>query len=135
MATKIFVNLPVKDLERSKEFFGRLGYTFDPKFTDENATCMVVGGDIFVMLLVEKFFKTFTPKSLADARASTEAIVALSVDWRDEVNQICEKAFAAGARRYKEPEDQGFMYSWGFEDPDGHLWEYVWMAPEQPKGG
>lgn len=135
MATKIFVNLPVKDLPRSKEFFGRLGYTFDPKFTDENATCMIVGGDIFVMLLVEDFFKTFTPKPVVDARQGTEALIALSFDSREEVNQIVEKALAAGARRYKEPEDRGFMYGWGFEDLDGHIWECFWMSPEALKAG
>lgn len=129
MPTKIFVNLPVKDLNRSVEFFTRLGYRFNPQFTDENATCMIIGEDIFVMLLVEEFFKTFTPKPITDAKGSTEVLVGLSAESRDEVNRVVETAFAAGARRYKEPDDRGFMYGWGFEDPDGHIWEYIWMDP------
>jgi hypothetical protein len=127
--TKIFVNLPVKDLKRSVEFFTKLGYKFNAQFTDENATCMIVGEDIFVMLLVEKFFKTFTPKAIADAKKSTEALVALSTKSREEVNRIVETALAAGAKKYSEPKDHGFMYQWGFEDLDGHIWEYLWMDP------
>ncbi len=129
MATNIFVNLPVKDLNRSVEFFTKLGYTFNPQFTDKNGTCMIISDNIFVMLLVEEFFRTFTPKSIADTRHNTEVIVAFSMDSRDAVNQMMEKAFAAGGRRYKEPEDRGFMYGWGFEDLDGHIWEYFWMDP------
>jgi predicted lactoylglutathione lyase len=135
MSTKIFVNLPVKDLGRSVAFFTRVGYRFDPRFTDENATCMIIGGDIFAMLLVEKFFGTFTDKPVADARKSTEVLVALSAESPDEVRRIVESALAAGARRYKEPEDRGFMYGWGFEDPDGHIWEYFWMDPAAVQGG
>jgi len=131
---KIFVNLPVKDLNRSVEFFTRLGYKFNPQFTDKNATCMIVGDDIFVMLLVEKYFKTFTPKPIADAKSSTEALVALSMQSRDEVNRMVETALAAGAGRYKEPVDHGFMYQWGFEDLDGHIWEYLWMDPTTIQG-
>ncbi len=129
VASKIFVNLPVKDLKRSTEFFTQLGYTFNPQFTDEKATCMVISDDIYVMLLVERFFKTFTPKEVVDARKSTEAMIALSMDSRDDVNRIVEKAFAAGAHPNKDPEDHGFMYGWSFEDPDGHIWEYLWMDP------
>jgi predicted lactoylglutathione lyase len=129
MATKIFVNLPVKDLNRSVEFFTTLGYKFNPQFTDENATCMIIGEDSFVMLLVEKFFKTFTPKPIADAKRSTEVLVALSANSCEEVNFMVETALAAGARRHKEPDDKGFMYGWGFEDLDGHIWEYIWMDP------
>lgn len=126
---KIFVNLPVKDLNRATGFFTKLGYKFDPQFTDANAACMIVGEDIFVMLLVEKFFKGFTPKPIADAQSSTETLVALSAKSRDEVNRIVETALAAGAKRYTEPTDHGFMYQWGFEDLDGHIWEYLWMDP------
>lgn len=132
--TKMFVNLPVKDLNRSVEFFTKLGYKFNPQFTDENATCMIVGEDIFVMLLVEKFFKTFTPKPIADAKSSTEALVALSLKSRDEVNRTVETALAAGAKRYADPKDHGFMYQWGFEDLDGHIWEYFWMDPATIQG-
>jgi len=125
----IFVNLPVKDLGRAVEFFTKLGYRFNPQFTDKNATCMIVGEDIFVMLLVEEFFKTFAPKPVADAKRSSEVLVALSAASREEVNRIVETALAAGAKRYTEPKDHGFMYQWGFEDLDGHLWEYLWMDP------
>ena len=128
-SNKIFVNLPVKDLNRSVEFFKKLGFTFNPHFTDKNATCMIVGDNIFVMLLVEPFFQTFTPKSIADAKTSTEALIALSAVSREAVNEIVETAIAAGARRYKDPVDHGFMYGWGFEDLDGHIWEYLWMDP------
>jgi len=117
VSTKIFVNLPVKDLERSVEFFTKLGYRFDPRFTDQNATCMLIGEGIFAMLLVEKFFETFTPKPVADAKHSTEVLVGLSTESREEVDRIVETALAAGARRYKEPEDQGFMYGVGLRGP------------------
>jgi predicted lactoylglutathione lyase len=126
---KIFVNLPVKDLNKSVEFFTKLGYTFNPQFTDENATCMIIGDDIYAMLLVEKYFQTFTPKELVDAKSRTEEITALSVASRQEVDKIVNTALAAGARRYVEPKDHGFMYQWGFEDLDGHIWEYFWMDP------
>lgn len=125
----IFVNLPIKDLKASTTFFGKLGYTFNAQFTNESATCMVVSEHIYVMLLVEEFFKTFTTKPLVDAKTSTEAITCLSMPSRDAVSRIVEAALAAGARRYAEPKDYGFMYQWGFEDLDGHIWEYCWMDP------
>jgi predicted lactoylglutathione lyase len=127
VSKKIFVNLPVKDLNRSVEFFTKLGYTFNPQFTNENATCMVISEDIFVMLLVENYFATFTPKAIADAKKTSEVLVALSCDSRAEVDHVVNTALAAGARRYKEPADHGFMYQWGFEDLDGHIWEHAWM--------
>ena len=126
---QIFVNLPVRDLARSVEFFGKLGYAFDPKFTDENATCMIIADDIFAMLLVEPFFQSFTPKPIADGHKSAEVIVALSLESRDAVDRHVETALAAGATRYAEPKDHGFMYQWGFEDLDGHIWEFFWMDP------
>jgi uncharacterized protein len=130
MSTKIFVNMPVKDLKRSMAFFSKLGYTFNKQFTDDNAACLVIEQDnIYAMLLVESYFKTFTPKPIFDAKQGTEAIFALSQDSREAVTSIVEKALAAGARRYAEPVDHGFMYQWGFEDPDGHIWEYLWMDP------
>ena len=132
-SSKIFVNLPVKHLDRSVEFFKKLGYTFNPQFTDENATCMLVGENIYAMLLVESYFKTFTQKSLADAKTTTESLVALSLESREAVNKVVETALAAGARRYAEPKDHGFMYQWGFEDLDGHIWEYFWMDPSVPQ--
>jgi len=129
MSTKIFVNLPVKDLKRSVEFFTKLGYTFNPDFTDDKATCMVVGEDIFVMLLVESFFKTFTPKPIADATRSTEVLIALSADSREKVDELVAKAVAAGGTTPMPAQDHGFMYQHGYQDLDGHMWEVVWMDP------
>lgn len=129
MATKIFVNLPVRDLARSVEFFTRVGYTFDARFTDENATCMVIGEDIYAMLLVEPFFRTFTRKEIADTSTTTEVIVALSADSRGQVDEIVDRAFAAGATPASETNDQGFMYGRSYQDLDGHIWEVMWMDP------
>jgi predicted lactoylglutathione lyase len=127
MATQIFVNLPVKDLKRSVEFFTKLGYKFNPQFTDENATCMIVGENIFVMLLVESFFKSFTPKELCDATKNTEVIVCVSVESRAKVDEMIGKAVTAGGTTPSESKDYGFMYQHGFQDLDGHLWEIVCM--------
>ena len=129
MPRQIFVNLAVRDLERSKRFFGHLGFAFEPKFTDENAACMVVSETIYVMLLTEPFFKTFTDKALCDATRSTEVLVCLSCESRAEVNQLVEKALTAGGAPFREPKDYGFMYQHSFQDPDGHSWELVYMEP------
>jgi uncharacterized protein len=129
MATKIFVNLPVKDLKQSIEFFTKLGFRFNQQFTDETATCMIVTDDIFVMLLTEEKFKTFTPKAICDAKKSTEVLVALSYDSRPEVDEMVRKAVAAGGSTYNEPQDHGFMYAHGFQDLDGHIWEVFYMDP------
>ncbi|MEO6221503.1 MAG: VOC family protein [Ginsengibacter sp.] len=129
MATKIFVNLPVKNLNRSVEFFTKLGYTFNPQFTDEKATCMIIGEDIFVMLLVGEFFKTFIKKEIADATKTTESIICLSADSREKVDDMISKAVQAGGTIYKEPQDHGFMYGHAYQDLDGHLWEIMWMDP------
>lgn len=129
MATKIFVNLPVKDLPKSIAFFTRLGFTFNLQFTDETATCMIVGEDIFVMLLTEAKFKEFTPKSLCDTSQSTEVLVCLSRDSRQHVSDMVQAAIDAGGTTYAAPKDYGFMYQHGFQDLDGHLWELVHMDP------
>ncbi|MGH6928625.1 MAG: VOC family protein [Dongiaceae bacterium] len=129
MATQIFVNLPVKDLKKSVTFFTSLGFKFNPQFTDENATCMIVGENIFVMLLVESFFKTFTSKALCDATKQTEVIVCISVDGRKKVDDMVGKAVAAGGTTPRKSQDHGFMYQHGFQDLDGHLWEVIHMAP------
>lgn len=129
MPTKIFVNLPVKDLNRSVTFFTQLGFTFNPQFTDENATCMIIGEDIFVMLLVEKFFQGFTKKAIADASKTTEVLICLSADSKDKVDEMVRNAVAAGGTTPNEKQDQGFMYSHGFQDLDGHIWEVMWMDP------
>lgn len=129
MATQIFVNLPVRDLDKSIAFFTQLGYTFNPQFTDETATCMIVADDIFVMLLTEAKFGTFTPKPICDATKSTEVLVCLSCPSRQHVDEMVGKAVAAGGSTYNEPQDHGFMYGHGFQDLDGHIWELMWMDP------
>lgn len=132
MSKKIFVNLPVADLQRSVAFFTALGYRFNPQFTDENATCMIVSDDIYVMLLVKPYFAGFTPKPVADARSATEVLICLSADSRAEVDDIVGKAVAAGAATPLPAQDHGFMYQHGFEDLDGHQWEYAYMQPGGP---
>jgi predicted lactoylglutathione lyase len=127
VTTKIFVDLPAKDLNKTIEFFTKLGFKFNPQFTDENATCMIVGEDIFVMLLVEKFFKTFTKKEICDTSKNTEVIVALSVEGREKVDQMINKAIEAGGTESREPQDHGWMYGRSFEDINGHIWEIIYM--------
>lgn len=129
MVTNIFVNLPVKNLAHSIEFFGKLGFTFNPQFTDDSATCMIIGSNIFAMLLVEERFQGFSPKPISDARKDTEVLLALSVESREEVTAMVEKAVAAGGSTYSEPKDYGFMVQHGFEDLDGHIWEVFYMDP------
>lgn len=129
MSQQIFVNLPVKDLKKSMDFFTSLGYTFNSQFTDENAACLVISENIYFMLLIEKFFNTFTPKKIIDTRTEVEVINALMVDSRKEVDELADKAFKAGAKKSRDPEDLGFMYSRSFEDLDGHLWEVGHMEP------
>ena len=129
MATKIFVNLPVKNLNGSVAFFTKLGFKFNPKFTDETATCMIVSEDIYVMLLTEAKFQTFTPKKICDATQSTEVLICLSCDSRENVDDLVRKARAAGGTTYSQPRDYGFMYQNGFQDLDGHIWELIYMEP------
>lgn len=127
MAQMIFVNLPVKDLDKSIAFFTKLGYSFNPQFTDEKATCMIISDTIFVMLLTETYFQSFLTKPVSDAHKNTEVIMALSADSRAAVDDIVEKAIAAGATTPKAPLDFGFMYNRSFHDLDGHMWEFVYM--------
>jgi uncharacterized protein len=127
--SKLFVNLPVKSLDASVAFFTKLGFTFNPQFTDKNATCMIVGEDAFVMLLVEDFFKTFTQKSIADATATTEVIMSVSADSKEAVDTMVATALENGGKESNQAQDQDFMYSWSFKDLDDHLWEVVWMDP------
>ena len=129
MARQIFVNLPIRDMERSQAFFRALGFSFNPQFTNAQGACMVVSDGIHVMLLVEPFFQTFTKKPVADARRSTEVLVCLSCESRSEVDALVKKALAAGGTAPNAPQDHGFMYGHGFEDPDGHVWELAWMDP------
>ncbi len=129
MFQQLFVNLPVKNLAKSVEFFTELGFTFNPQFTDDSATCMIVNENIMVMLLVESRFKTFTSKEICDAKRQTEVINALQLESREAVAKFVEKAIAAGGTSYAEPKDHGFMIQHGFEDLDGHIWEVFWMDP------
>ena len=132
MASQMFVNLPVKDLKRSVDFFTALGFSFNPQFTDDNATCMIVSEHNFVMLLVEPFFQSFTKKAISDAKRQTDVLVAFSCDSRAAVDEIVAKAAAAGAATPMPPQDLGFMYQHGFEDLDGHQWEFFYMESAPP---
>jgi uncharacterized protein len=134
---KIFVNLPVRDLDRSKDFFANLGFSFNPPFTDDKAACMVVSQEAYVMLLREPFFRTFTKKEICDTTRHTEGLFALSCDSRGEVDELVDKAVANGGGRAMDPIDHGFMYGSSFYDPDGHHGEVLWMDPsaiEAPAG-
>jgi predicted lactoylglutathione lyase len=135
MHEQIYVNLPVKDLQRSIDFFSRLGYSFDERFTNESATCMIVGRNMAVMLLAEPFFKAFIgDKAINDAHASTEVLVCLSCASREEVDTLVARAVEAGGRIPRPPQDHGFLYGHAFEDLDGHIWELMHLAQlaEQP---
>jgi predicted lactoylglutathione lyase len=131
---KLFVNLAVDNLDDAVRFFSKLGFSFDPRFTDEQATCMVVGEDAFVMLLVRDRFKDFTSKELSDPAWQTEAIMALTAESREEVDRLADAALAAGASPASESTEMDFMYSRSFHDPDGHLWEVFWMDPSALEG-
>ncbi|WP_394827379.1 VOC family protein [Pendulispora albinea] len=129
MSRKLFVNLPVKDLKKSVAFFTELGFVFNPAFTDETATCMVLNEGAYVMLLVESKFKEFTSKSIIDTAGNVEVITSFSVDSRQAVDELVTKALALGSKPAKDPLDLGFMYNRSFLDPDGHIWEAFWMDP------
>jgi uncharacterized protein len=134
MSRKIFVNLPIKNMERSQAFFKSLGFSFNPQFTNDQGACMVISDDIFVMLLVEPFFQTFTKKPIADATKTTEVLMCLSCDSRAEVDSLVKKALAGGATSPNPPQDHGFMYGHGFTDLDGHIWELAYMDPAHVQG-
>jgi predicted lactoylglutathione lyase len=130
MKRKIFVNLPIKNMERSQAFFKSLGFAFNPQFTNDQGACMVVSEDHnFVMLLVEPFFATFTNKPISDATKATEVLIALDCESRAEVDDLVKKALAGGATAPRPVQDHGFMYGHGFTDLDGHIWELFWMDP------
>ncbi len=137
MATQLFVNIPVKDLKKSVDFFTSLGFSFNPQFTDEKATCMIINEGSYFMLLVEDFFQSFTGKKICDSGKDVESIFALSSGSRAGVDTMVEKALAAGATSYREPQDYGYMYQKSFQDLDGHLWEVFYMDlasfPKQAK--
>lgn len=124
---KFFVNLAVESLSRSVDFFTQLGFAFDPRFSDETATCMIVNDEAFVMVLVKDRFKDFTTRELCDPATHTEAIMTLSAGSREQVDEFVRKALAVGGRPANDPMDMGTMYGWSFLDPDGHLWEVIWV--------
>jgi predicted lactoylglutathione lyase len=129
MLNAIFVNLPIENLKNSVAFFTALGFTFNEQFTDEESTCMIVSENIYVMVLEKRKFSSFTSRKIAD-KDTTEVTLSFSCSSADEVSSLSEKAFALGAKRVNDPEDHGFMFSWGFEDLDGHMWDLFWMNPE-----
>jgi predicted lactoylglutathione lyase len=135
MSTKIFVNLPVKNLDASMAFFSSLGYTFNKQFTDSTAACLVISDDIYSMLITEDKFKQFTPKAISDTKKSSEVLIGLSCQSREQVDDLVRKAVAAGGKIYAQSKDYGFMYQHGFEDLDGHLWEVFWMDPSAAQQG
>ena len=134
MHKQIFVNLPCRSLPRAKAFYEALGYQFNPQFTNDKGACLVLGDNLFAMLLAEDFFKSFTAKPIADARQSTEVLVCLSCDSRAEVDGLVKKALAAGGTAPRAPQDHGFMYGRSFADPDNHIWEVMWMDPAVASG-
>jgi len=134
-SANIFVNLPIKNLNKSVDFFSKLGFEFNPQFTDEKATCMIIGPNIFAMLLVEEYFQTFIDKEISDPSRTTEVILALSAESREQVDEIVNKALEAGGKPAKDAIDHGFMYSWSFQDIDDHLWELVYMDPSAIEQG
>lgn len=130
MHKMIFLNLPVRDLDASRTFFAALGYTFNEAYCDDNALCLELGESLFAMLLKREFFASFTPREVADATATTEVLVALSVSERADVDRLIEQAIAAGGTEAREPQDHGFMYGRAYADLDGHIWEIMWTDPQ-----
>ncbi|MBP1225559.1 VOC family protein [Flavobacterium sp. 1355] len=131
MKTKIFLNLAVKDLKRSIAFFTELGFSFNQKFTNDKGTCLIIGEDINVMLLVEEFYQTFTDKKICDTATTSEVLISISVETRQQVDEMIEKAVKAGGANYREAQDYGWMYQRTFLDPDGHHWEIFCMDESQ----
>lgn len=129
MTRMIFVNLPVADVARSRSFFADLGFAFDEQYSDARAACLVLNDMAFVMLLEHDFFATFTPRPVADAAATTEVLLAVSAESREEVDRFVDAAVTAGGREVRAPQDEGFMSHRSISDPDGHIWEVMWMAP------
>ena len=129
MHKQIFVNLAVEDLQKSRAFFGELGFSFNPKFSNDQGAGMIISENIYAMLLVKPFFQTFTTKTIIDPKQQVEAITCLSCESRAEVDEIVAKAVRAGGKTPRPPQDYGFMYSHGFDDIDGHTWEFVYMDP------
>lgn len=135
MVKDVFINLPIKDLEKTKAFFTALGFTFNPQFTDEKAAALVLNEEkgMYAMLLTEEFFKTFTKKSIANTTDTIEVINAIGFESKEQVDEILEKAFAAGATPVNEKYDYGWMYGGSFQDLDGHVWEVMYTDPNGPQ--
>jgi predicted lactoylglutathione lyase len=132
MSTQIFVNLPVANLERSREFFGALGYLFNPQLSDDHAACLIIDEDhIYVMLVEHDYYGVITGREIADTAIASETMITLTVDDRDEVEKVIQRAIDAGGARAKKPEDFGYLYRRGFYDTDGHHWEVMWMDPQE----
>ena len=131
MKTSIFINIAVKDLAKSREFFSKLGFTFNEQFSDETAASLVIDDNIFFMLLTDNKFQSFIKdRAIADTSLTTEALYAISVDSREAVDAFLDKVMMAGGSAFREPEDYGFMYARSFTDLDGHIWEILWMDPD-----
>jgi predicted lactoylglutathione lyase len=135
MTTAIFVNLPVADLAASRAFFTGVGYTINENFSNDSGICVVITESIYAMLLTPTFFQGFTPRPLSDATASTEVLLALGVDSREAVDSHLTAALAGGATETRDTQDEGFMYSRAYSDPDGHIWEILWMDPAAAETG
>ena len=131
METNLYLNLAVKDLNRAISFFKELGFSVNPKFTNEKGACIVIGKNINVMLLVEEFYKTFTDKEICDSKTTSEALISISLESREKVNEMINKAVKAGGTDYKREQDYGWMYQKTFLDPDGHHWEVFYMDESQ----
>jgi predicted lactoylglutathione lyase len=131
----IFLNVAVRDLGVSKAFFEQLGFEFNPMFTNDDCACMVVSEQAYVMLQTHESFDRFTTKPIADPTAATEAIVCVSADSREDVDAFADAALAGGGTAAREPQDYGFMYGRSFHDPDGHVWEVMWMDPQAAQDG
>jgi predicted lactoylglutathione lyase len=131
MARQLYVNLPVKNLQATNHFFTELGFTFNPQFTDEKASCMIINDDAYFMFLQEDFFKTFLTQPLSNAFQQTEVLNCISAQSRDAVNEMVDKAVALGAKENRQPMDYGFMFQRSFQDLDGHIWEVNWMDMSQ----
>lgn len=127
MATKLFVNLAVKDLKKTNYFFSKLGFLFNPQFSNEEATCMIINDDAYIMLLHESFFKNFTKNQISDAHKQTEVLTCISRESKQEVNEMVDKAVSLGGKEVRDPLDHGFMFARSFHDLDGHIWEIMWM--------
>jgi uncharacterized protein len=130
----IFVNLPVADVDTTKKFFTELGFTLNPQFTTDNSACVVISDTIIAMMLSKQHYAEFTKKEIADATKTSEVLICLSAESREKVDELADKALAAGGSEAREAQDHGFMYSRAFDDPDGHTWEVMWMDPSAVQG-